>query len=66
MLEAEAKCYELSAEAQISSEAILSLIELLESSMNGLRFEADPGCEVDVRDEQICGDTGEGGDGNGG
>jgi hypothetical protein len=64
MLEAKARCYELSQEAQISTEAILSLIELLEGSIEGLRFGSDSGCGISARNEQLRGGIEEGGDGD--
>ena|GEM_PF-5297786 len=64
MLEVEAMCYGLSEEARISTEAILSLIELLERSIEGLRFVSDSGCGISGRNEQMRGGIEEGGDGD--
>ena len=64
MLEAEAGCYGLSKEARLSTEAILSLIELLEGSIEGLRFGGDPGCGISGSNEQMRGGIEEGGDGD--
>jgi len=53
MLETEAQCHELSQEVRISPRAILSLIELLECSMEGLRFGTAPRGRMLARREDI-------------
>jgi hypothetical protein len=55
MLEAEARCYEISDEAHISCKAIVSLIDLLECSIEDLRFGTDASCQLNGTEEQMGG-----------
>lgn len=67
MLEANAKCYELSEQVHISPKAILSLIELLEGSIEELKLRGAPGCRLAERRGAVAGAVAgnAGGDGGG-